>query len=350
MSETIDIEPTQAVALRPSQDVAPGLFGTQEPVSVIERATTVATALKAVVSRQGLISRISGKEYPRCEAWTLLGTMLGVFPVCLWTKQVDGGWEARVEAKTKDGATIGAAEAQCLRSERNWKDRDDFALRSMAQTRATAKCLRMPLGFVMTLAGYEATPAEEMAPEPQPEHHAPNPAPTAAKPAAPKFPTTATRDWAVKELVAMEQTALDYLRKLGQLLDTESLKEWPLRFVPSSKAQLAALQQRIEEFANGEPAVRAFEPHDEPGTLPPAPKVQLPEGESVTGTIEHVSEKHGQSKKGAWTLYGIKVNGEWFNTFSATVGERAKELQGRNVRIGYETTDKGKNATTIEEA
>jgi hypothetical protein len=32
----------------------------------------------------------------------------------------------------------------------------------MAQTRATSKALRQPLGFVMTLAGYAATPAEEM--------------------------------------------------------------------------------------------------------------------------------------------------------------------------------------------
>ena len=36
----------------------------------------------------------------------------------------------------------------------------------MAQTRAGAKALRMPLGFVVHLAGYEATPAEEMETEP----------------------------------------------------------------------------------------------------------------------------------------------------------------------------------------
>ena len=31
----------------------------------------------------------------------------------------------------------------------------------MAQTRSTSKALRLPLGFVVALAGYEATPAEE---------------------------------------------------------------------------------------------------------------------------------------------------------------------------------------------
>jgi hypothetical protein len=35
----------------------------------------------------------------------------------------------------------------------------------MAQTRAVAKALRLCLGWIMALAGYEATPAEEMLPE-----------------------------------------------------------------------------------------------------------------------------------------------------------------------------------------
>ena len=98
--------------------------------------------------------------------------MLGVFPVVVWTKEVGEGqgWEARVEARTRDGAVVGAAEAECLRSEKTWKNRDSYALRSMAQTRATSKALRGPVGFVMTIAGFEATPEEEMPrEEPQPE-------------------------------------------------------------------------------------------------------------------------------------------------------------------------------------
>jgi hypothetical protein len=33
----------------------------------------------------------------------------------------------------------------------------------MAATRATSKALRLPLGFMVTMAGFETTPAEEMA-------------------------------------------------------------------------------------------------------------------------------------------------------------------------------------------
>jgi hypothetical protein len=96
--------------------------------------------------------------------------MVGVTAVPVWTKPLDGeapagrsfGFEARVEARTLDGRVIGAAEAMCTRNERRWKSADDYAIRSMAQTRATSKALRGPLGFVVTLAGYQATPAEEM--------------------------------------------------------------------------------------------------------------------------------------------------------------------------------------------
>jgi hypothetical protein len=126
---------------------------------------------------QDLISDIKGKEHVKAEGWTLLGTMLGVFPVCVWTKPIGTGegWEARVEARTLAGAVVGAAEAECLRSEKEWGPnpsrggmRDDFALRSMAQTRATSKALRQPLGFIVKMAGFDATPAEEISKDDEP--------------------------------------------------------------------------------------------------------------------------------------------------------------------------------------
>src|SRR5437762_2495980 len=102
--------------LVPYQPQPVSLFGTTDPVEVIAKAARVAGALKDVIVAKGLVSKIAGKEYPRCEAWTLLGTMLGVFPVTVWTRPIEGGWEARTEARTRDGAVVGAAEAMCLRS------------------------------------------------------------------------------------------------------------------------------------------------------------------------------------------------------------------------------------------
>lgn len=141
---------------------SPTLFRTENPAEVVARAGETANALATVVKKQKLTVKIQGREHVLVEGWTLLGAMLGVFPVCAWSKKLENGWEARVEARTKDGAVIGAAEAMCVRAEKTWSKRDDFALRSMAQTRATSKALRQPLGFVMTMAGFSATPAEEM--------------------------------------------------------------------------------------------------------------------------------------------------------------------------------------------
>ena len=138
------------------------LFGTDDPVQVVARASAMAAALKDVIVNRGLISVISKREYVRLEGWTLLGSMIGVFAVLEWTRPVEGGWEARVSARTLGGNIIGMAEAECLRSEKSWADRDDYAIRSMAQTRASAKALRMPLGFIVEMAGYAATPADEM--------------------------------------------------------------------------------------------------------------------------------------------------------------------------------------------
>jgi hypothetical protein len=141
------------------------LFGSDDPDVVVAQAAKVARALEQVIRSQELFFTIRGKDHVRVEGWTLLGTMLGVFPITVWTRKLEDGWEARVEARTLDGRLVGAAESMCSRSESRWRDADDYAVRSMAATRATSKALRQPLGFVMPLAGLDPTPLEELPPE-----------------------------------------------------------------------------------------------------------------------------------------------------------------------------------------
>jgi hypothetical protein len=139
------------------------LFGTADPVAVVDKASAVATALARVIDKQGLFTVIGTKKHVHVEGWTLLGSMLGVFAHIEWTRKTEDGWEARaVAVAAATGAIVGAGEAECLKSEPKWKGRDDFALRGMAQTRALSRALRGPLGFVAVLAGYAATPFEEM--------------------------------------------------------------------------------------------------------------------------------------------------------------------------------------------
>jgi len=200
MSETLE----EVVYEEPGRELArveaqpPTLFGTTDPAAVIAKASAAAEPLAACVRKQHLAVNIQGREHVKVEGWTLLGSMLGVFPVCVWTRQLvkdskEHGWEARVEARTRSGDLVGAAEAQCTRDENQWswtpsgrngqpqQPRDDYALRSMAQTRATSKALRQPLGFVMQLAGFEATPAEEMPQDAAPVDDSPITDPAAVK-------------------------------------------------------------------------------------------------------------------------------------------------------------------------
>lgn len=166
---TNEIIDTTAIAV--SDTHAPALFTGDTPAAVVLRMQDTAKALKGIIETahgsdgQPLVMTLPGRsgKFVRCEGWTTLGAMLSVFPVTIWTRETENGWEARVEARTLSGQVVGAAEAMCARDEgKKWADAAGYALRSMAQTRATSKALRMPLGFVMTLAGYDATPAEEM--------------------------------------------------------------------------------------------------------------------------------------------------------------------------------------------
>jgi hypothetical protein len=140
------------------------LFGTNDPTLALQRMSTVASALVDVIRDRGLVVKIHGREHLTAEAWTTLGGMLGVVPVVEWTRQLEDGtgWEARVEARTLDGRIVGAAESMCTRAEPTWRKREEFALRSMAQTRAIGRALRAPLGQIVRLAGYDPAGAEEL--------------------------------------------------------------------------------------------------------------------------------------------------------------------------------------------
>jgi hypothetical protein len=239
-----------------------GLFGTDDPVEIVARASKVAAALKSVIVAQRLYKNINGSDHVLVEGWTTLGSMLGVVPIVTWSRriepptkydvevihyewvngsrrekgrsnyQVEGyDWEARVEARTMDGRTVGGAEAMCSRKELTWSKRDDYALRSMAQTRATSKALRGPLGFIVSLAGYAATPAEEMPAETGPPTPSPAPAPE---------PVAALPDVVVKQLVAAIKAtgrSHEWVRMQLVALGAGDVPEGPVR--RSTLAQLS---------------------------------------------------------------------------------------------------------------
>ena len=153
---------TKEIVHVPEEHVKLGMLDVA-PEQVVNRATKIANALADVIKKKGLSSRIRNKDYVRVEGWSTLGAMIGVLPKEKHVNKIDNGYEAYVElVRASDGIVIGGASAICTRDEKNWKDRDEFAVRSMAITRATGKAYRLGMAWIMELAGYAGTPAEEM--------------------------------------------------------------------------------------------------------------------------------------------------------------------------------------------
>ena len=147
----------------PDTSVQFGTLVIDAPQMVIVRASEIAGELARIIEVKQLYVVIRNRKYVYCEGWTTLGAMLGVVPRELDTADVgDGEFVASVEiVRASDGLAVGKASASCGPDEKDWKGRSRQARRSMAQTRATSKAFRLSFSWVMQLAGYQPTPAEE---------------------------------------------------------------------------------------------------------------------------------------------------------------------------------------------
>ena len=127
-------------------------------------ATHIAESLNDVIEKQNLAIPIgnNGKKYVTASGWNTLGFMMGLAPVTESVEEIKvgklTGYKARVSIKRGD-TTLATAEAI---AHKNNKQRDAFAVYSMSQTRAMGKAYRMCLSWIVEMAGYEATPYEEM--------------------------------------------------------------------------------------------------------------------------------------------------------------------------------------------
>jgi hypothetical protein len=136
-------------------------------ISAPSQMAAMAKVLKAHITAQGLSTLIMGKHYTNVEGWQFAGGLMGYFPKVVEVENLSTGnekkWRADVEIiRIKDGFVMGTGAAICSNAENKKKSFDEYAIMSMAQTRAIGKAYRNLIGWVMKLAGYEATPSEEM--------------------------------------------------------------------------------------------------------------------------------------------------------------------------------------------
>ena len=145
----------------------------------VQVATTVANTLAPIVRDQDLVVKglnrsNKEKEYVMVEGWEVLGTFLGIAPVTTTIGEIKNdngrivGYRARATLyqnpivendEIVGGTMIARAEAQ---ANKQGYQKDLFAIESMAQTRALGKAYRMGLGWIMKMAGFEGTFAEDM--------------------------------------------------------------------------------------------------------------------------------------------------------------------------------------------
>lgn len=142
-----------------------------------------AIELKKFVVDNNLYSAIGEKNFVHVEGWQFAGASMGLFPIIEKVEDIspkdktfkyDTKYQKSIETPVfkyraevkivnlKTGETVGYGVAICSNEEQKKKTFDEFAVASMAQTRAVGKAFRLSLGWVMKLAGYEATTAEEV--------------------------------------------------------------------------------------------------------------------------------------------------------------------------------------------
>lgn len=127
----------------------------------------LAIDLAKFIKENKLYQNIQGKEYVNVEGWQYAGSRLGILPVVEHVINVSTDTELKYQAKVnllnlRTDQVVGAGFAICSNKEQGKKYYQEFAIASMAQTRAIGKAYRNILAWIIRAAGYEPTPAEEM--------------------------------------------------------------------------------------------------------------------------------------------------------------------------------------------
>ena len=147
----------------------------------------LAKDLAKFIKENKLSTQVQGKEFVNVEGWQYAGSRLGIVPIVEHVINVSTDQELKYQAKVtlfdmRSQHTVGAGFAICSNKESGKKFYQEFAIASMAQTRAIGKAYRNILAWIIRAAGYEPTPAEEM----EYTGNVPTPAASlAAEPAAP---------------------------------------------------------------------------------------------------------------------------------------------------------------------
>lgn len=132
-----------------------------------EKTLALANELGRFIKEKNLTTAIQGRQYVNVDGWQFALSQLGIMPILTKLENQSSETEIKYWAdvnliRIADDKVVGRGIAICSNRERTKKAFDEYAIASMAQTRAEGKAARMLLSWLMKAAGYETTPAEEM--------------------------------------------------------------------------------------------------------------------------------------------------------------------------------------------
>ena len=164
----------------------------------------LSTELSKLIKEKGLSSNIQGKQFVNVEGWQFAGASLGLMPIITSTQDLSNETAIKYMATCEvrnitTGQLVATGIALCSNKEKTKRFFDEYAILSMAQTRAIGKAYRNLLAWLMKAAGFEATPAEEMD---FAKDETPTKKPKVVEVVAEEMPVEVDRDAIIKDIQA----------------------------------------------------------------------------------------------------------------------------------------------------
>lgn len=196
----------------------------------------LSTELSQLIKEKGLSSNIQGKQFVNVEGWQFAGASLGLMPIITSTQDLSNETAIKYMATCEvrnitTGQLVATGIALCSNAEKTKRFFDEYAILSMAQTRAIGKAYRNLLAWLMKAAGFEATPAEEMDFAVKEE---PTKKPKVVEVVAEEMPVEVDRDAIIKDIQAVARmkdltdiffSNKEYIEKDQQLMKLMTAKK-----------------------------------------------------------------------------------------------------------------------------
>jgi len=143
-------------------------LATTDPATAFQKMGEVVRLAAQSCKGPAFVVSIQGKKYPKVEWWSTVGFSLGLVPREASSRKLDTPegeivYESVVEV-WRGEQLVTRASAICSSKEKRWGHADEYAVKSMATTRAIGKAYRVPLSFLAVMSGLEPTPSDEIPP------------------------------------------------------------------------------------------------------------------------------------------------------------------------------------------